>query len=205
MKRIKATAFWKLIGSGARNRIWASGICLVCLAIAACDDSTTESSTPVTAQSPGTQPSGNTEYGYNTKISFAEGGNAARYLVSGWSHAEAEGTWTDGNSARLAFTVPPSTQDVVFKATMSGFTKAPELPSQSVDVFINGQQTTHWEIAVKGLVQLLIPANALRDGRLELEFKLPKATSPSALGISADQRKLGLRFYDLELAAPPSR
>ena len=204
MKRIKATAFWNLIGSGMRKKILPSTICLVCMAIAACDDSTTESSTPATAQSPGSQSSGNTEYSYNTKISFAEGGNAVRYQVFGWSHAEAEGTWTDGKSAKLAFTVPPSTQDVVFKATMSGFTKAPELPSQSVDVFINGQQTTHWEIAVKGLVQLLIPASAVQDGRLELEFKLAKAASPASLGISADQRQLGLRFYDLELAGPPT-
>ena len=90
----------------------------------------------------------------------------------------------------------------MLKATMSGFTKAPELPSQAVEVFINGQQTTHWEIAVKGLVQLLIPVAAVRDGNLQLEFRLPKATSPASLGISADQRQLALRFYDLELVKP---
>ena len=204
MKQDEFFRFWTQVGRHAFNRGLLAGVCLLGLGLAACDESTTETavSPQATTQTPGSQLSGTTAYSYNAKISFAQGGDAARYQISGWSHAEAEGTWTDGGTAKLAFAIPPSEKDVVLKATMSGFTKAPELPTQSVDVFVNGQQAAHWEIAVKGLVQLLIPAAATREGNLQLEFRLAKAASPASLGISADKRQLGLRFYDLEIVKP---
>ena len=204
MNTTNGVAFLKHISRVTWNRVVPGAIGLACAAIAACDDAAVDSpaSSPAAAQSPATQASGDISYSYNTKISFVQGGGAARYQVSGWSHAEPEGTWTDGNSAKLAFAVPPSDKDVVLKATVSGFTKTPVLPTQPVDVFINGEQTTHWEIAAKGLVQLLIPAKSVQDGKLELEFKLSKVTSPASLGVSGDQRKLGLRFYDLEIVKP---
>jgi hypothetical protein len=204
MEQIQLFRCSKRIGRRGFNSRLLTGVCLLGFCLGGCDESTTQTSspTPANTQSPGSQAAADTSYNYNTKISFAQGGNATRYQGPGWSHAEAEGTWTDGNSAKLSFALPASDKDIVFKATMSGFTKAPELPTQSVEVFINGAQVGHWEIAVKGLVQLLIPAQAVREGNLQLEFKLAKATSPASLGISSDQRQLGLRFYDLELVKP---
>jgi hypothetical protein len=175
----------------------------VILACAGCDETKDETpSVQANAQDPASKPVSDRTYAYGTKISFNQGGNAARYQVSGWNAIETEGCWTEGETAALAFILPPTDGDIVFKATMSGFTKPPELPSQPVDVFINGKQVTHWEIAVKGLVQMKVPADFVRDGQLQIEFKLPRASSPASLGVSVDQRRLGLRFFDLELIKP---
>ena len=176
-------------------------ILLFGFALAGCDTSDNAKS-DVAAQAPTATPVSSTDdrtYSYGTKIDFNVGGNAARYKVSGWSAPESEGTWTEGETATLSFAAPPSGGAIIFRATMSGFTKLPELPSQPVDVLVNGAPVTHWEVAAKGLVQMQIPANLVQGGKMVLEFKLPKAVSPASLGTSVDQRRLGLRFYDLEL------
>jgi hypothetical protein len=168
-----------------------------------CDETKDEAaSPPPTGQTPTSKPTLNRTYGYGAKISFAEGGTATQYQVSGWSAAETDACWTEGDAASLAFTLPPTESDIVFKATVSGFTKPPELPSQPVDIFIDGKQITHWEIATKGVVQMVVPAGYVRDGQLQIDFKLPKASSPASLGVSVDQRRLGLRFFDVELVKP---
>ncbi len=160
----------------------------------------TSAATPTPAASASTTT--DRSYQYGTKINFGLHGNAALYKVSGWSAAEPESTWTEGQSAKLAFTISPANKPITFKAVVSGFVKPPDLPSQPVTVVINGQEVAHWEIAAKGVAQMDIPAQFTQSGKLELEFKLPKAASPASLGVSIDQRLLGMCFYELELTAP---
>src|SRR3954469_1716711 len=171
------------------QRAWFFNLIVISLlALTGCDESATTDSTG--SATPGATPSrADRSYGYGTKLIFGASGNAAPYKVSGWSAAEAECTWTEGNTASLAFDIPPSDSQIIFRATLSGFTKAPELASQPVDVLLNGTQVTHWEIAVKGLVQMAIPPEYVRDGKLRIDFKLPGAASPKSLGISIDERR----------------
>jgi hypothetical protein len=166
------------------------------------DNPLSDVSSPSPAPASSANATADRSYHYGTKITFGVSGNAALYKVSGWSSPEAESTWTEGQSAKLAFTVPPANNPITFKAVVSGFVKPPDLPSQPVTVLINGQQVAQWDIAAKGVAQMDIPAQFTQNGRLELEFRLPKATSPSALGMSIDQRILGMCFYELELTAP---
>ena len=177
-----------------------SVVCLLVFSFAGCDDSaTTDSATP--SPNPSTK-TGDRQYAYGTKLSFGTDGNAGPYKIKGWSTAEAEGTWTEGDLATLAFTVPPTDSQIIFRATLSGFVKPPELATQPVDVLLNGKQFAHWELAVKGLVQMAIPPEYVRDGELRIDFKLPAATSPKALGVSIDERRLAICFYDVQLVKP---
>lgn len=161
-------------------------------------DATNATSTPAAPANSTTDRS----YQYGTKINFGLRGNAAPYKVSGWSTPEPESTWTEGQSAKLAFTISPRNNPVTFKAVVSGFVKPPDLPSQPVTVMINGQEVAHWEIAAKGVAQMDIPAQFTQNGKLELEFRFPKAASPASLGVSIDARLLAMCFYELELTAP---
>jgi hypothetical protein len=181
----------------------ATTLCL--LVFAGCgrsDNALSDVSSPSPAPASSANTTTDRSYHYGTKINFGASGNAALCRVSGWNSPEAESTWTDGQSAKLAFTVPPASNPITFKAVVSGFVKPPDLPSQPVTVVINGQQVGHWDIAAKGVVQMDIPAQFTQNGRLELEFRLPKAASPSSLGMSIDERVLGMCFYELELTVP---
>jgi hypothetical protein len=173
------------------------------LGLTGCDKATTTNSSQSLSPTPATDSSpGSRKYTYGTKLTFDAAGNAGPFKLGGWNAAETEGTWTEGNIASLAFTIPPSDGQIIFKATLSGFVKPPELASQPVDVLLNGKPVAHWELAVKGLVQMAIPPEYVRDGELRIDFKLPRAASPKSLGVSVDERLLGICFYDLELVKP---
>jgi hypothetical protein len=168
-----------------------------------CDESDTSSSaTASPTSSPVINNTADRQYAYGTKLMFGAAGNAGPYKLAGWNAPEAEGTWTDGNTATLSFKVPPSNGQIIFKATLAGFIKPPELPSQPVNVLLNGKQVTHWEIGGKGLVQMAIPGEYLREGELRIDFIMPSAASPKSLGVSIDERRLGMCFYDLALVKP---
>jgi hypothetical protein len=144
--------------------------------------------------------SGTRDYAYGKKIDFSSSGDSQKYRVSGWADPEAEASWTDGNSAILEFKVQPTTTPVKLTATVMGFVKPPELAVQPVDVVVNGEPVAHWEVAGKGEVSSVIPASLIpKDGTLRIQFTIPKATSPHSLGLSIDDRKLGLRVFDLVL------
>ena len=175
------------------------------LALAGCgkaDDPLQDASNATSSPAASASSTMDRSYQYGTKINFGLHGNAGPYKVSGWSAAEPESTWTEGQSAKLAFTISPANKPITFKAVVSGFVKPPDLPSQPVTVIINGQEVAHWEIAAKGVAQMDLPAQFTQNGKLELEFRLPKAASPASLGMSIDQRPLGMCFYELELTAP---
>jgi len=180
-------------------------VTLCLLVVAGCgrsDNALSDASSPSPVPASSANATTDRSYRYGAKITFTASGNAGLYKVSGWSAPEADHTWTEGQSAKLAFTISPASNPITFKALVSGFVKPPELPSQPVTVMINGQQFAQWDIAAKGVTQMDIPAQFIQNGRLELEFRLPKAASPSSLGMSIDQRVLGMCFYELELTAP---
>lgn len=138
---------------------------------------------------------------FGTRISFGEGGNSEAYRGPGWSKTEAKFTWTEGTSARLQLPVSPTNDPISLKMTLAALTKPPELPVQPVEVYANDQKIADWQVGDAGeFVAAIPPAISKLGGVLNLEFKIPKATSPKALGLSADARVLGICCLNLELA-----
>jgi len=146
-------------------------------------------------------PSRGVDLAYGTKVSFGTGGNSEPLRVSGWSGTEEEFTWTEGTSAVLAMRVSPTTDPVVLKMKLVGLTKDPDLPFQPVEVYINDQKIADWHVAEEPAeFSAAIPQEMTRSGGLlGITLKIPKATSPKALGLSADPRVLGVSCFDLQL------
>lgn len=139
------------------------------------------------------------EIQFNKKIVFAAGGNADAYKLSGWSKPEEKFTWTEGTSAQLHVRLPAANAAVVLKVQMAGLTKAPELPAQPVELYINDQKIAEWSVGQTAEFTAVLPTTLTKDGGvLTLDFRIPKATSPKALGISPDPRVLGVSCIDLE-------
>ena len=145
--------------------------------------------------------SGPADVQYGTKIAFGRGGNSEPYKTTGWSVTEEKFTWSEGTSAQLQIPVPATTDAVTLKMRIAAMVKPPELPFQPVEIFINDQKITEWQVAETSEVVARVPPDLTKDGGvLSIDIKTPKATSPKALGISADPRVLGVCVFELQFA-----
>lgn len=147
-------------------------------------------------------PGSDVNLSYGTKVSFATGGNSEPLKVSGWSGTESQMTWTEGTAAVLAMRVSPTNEPVVLRMKLGGLTKDPEVPYQPVEVYVNDQKVADWQLAADPAeFSASIPQEITRRGGLpRITLKIPKATSPKALGMGADPRILGVACFDLQLA-----
>jgi hypothetical protein len=141
------------------------------------------------------------EVAYGTRITFGQGGNSEPYKASGWSKTEEKFTWSEGTSAELHLPVAVTNDTVALKMRIAALTKAPDLPFQPVEVFVNNQKIAEWKVADTAEFVAAIPRDITKlGGNLTITIKTPKATSPKALGLSADPRVLGICCLDLELS-----
>ena len=97
-------------------------------------------------------------------------------------------------------TVSASDLPLTLRMRGAGFTQ-PSVPTQPVEVLANGQKIADWQATSDPVdFTAVIPASiAKQGGELILEFKIPKAISPKALGLSADPRVLGICCFELEI------
>ena len=136
------------------------------------------------------------------QINFGQGGGSEEYRTSGWSHTEQKFTWTLGNSAKLSLPIGNQSGPLNLNAAMAAFTHLPELASQPVEVFVNGEKLGDWQVnSNMAGYHVVIPAEKLKGvSTLEIEFRTPKAISPKSVGLSEDGRVLGVCLASLELA-----
>lgn len=138
---------------------------------------------------------------YGRKIGFGRGGDSGPFRLSGWSEPEENYTWTLGGRSSLAVRVVGTKVPMMLKMKLIGFYKAPALPFQPVDVFINGEKVGEWKVAEERVYALRIPEKFLAtDGVLVINFAIPKAVSPNELGYNADTRPLGFRCSEMEIS-----
>ena len=85
--------------------------------------------------------------------------------------------------------------------SIAALVNPPQLLSQPVEVFANGQKIAEWQVAGKAEFTALIPPAAGGQNKaLTIELKIPKAASPRALGLSEDPRILGVSCFDLTIS-----
>ena len=126
--------------------------------------------------------------------------DSERYRVSGWSTTEGNYAWTEGTSARLALPIPADPGPLTVKMKLRGLIQPPDLPFQPVAVYVNDQKVADWEVAESASFTVQIPAEVSKvDETLNLEFRIPKATSPKTLGLNTDDRILGICVYSIEI------
>ena len=134
----------------------------------------------------------------NQALSFAEGGTGSPYLGRAWPIQEPWGRWSEGNWADLEIPMPdikPQSIQLKLRAFVSG-----ALLEQKVEVRMNGayQTTIILRQFENNVINLVIPKNIQKDALLWLDFYLPNAQSPNALGLGADRRRLGIGIEALE-------
>jgi len=137
-------------------------------------------------------PGGRVPYRWGEILHFTEGGNAVPFFGDGWSRPEAGIVWTQSQNARLSFSINPPKSDVLLIISCLPFLVEKQIPHQELHVYVNFLRVGFSLIPGPGEVEFRIPARVFGTSELDIDFYLPKACSPAAIGTGQDVRDLGL-------------
>jgi hypothetical protein len=138
-----------------------------------------------------------------TRIEFTHSDSRSAYLVEGWSSPEGWGTWSEGQTAKIA--IPIRSGHVSRIVVEAGALVSPEHPVQNVGINVNGVSLQGYEISMPSgnLIQINLPDQARArieaDAVLRLHFEFHNAISPAAIGMNIDQRRLALGLVAISL------
>jgi hypothetical protein len=150
-------------------------------------------------------------YRIGSDIVFKSEGNSPLYTADGWSNPEEWGRWTDGREASLNIPLDTATlapeSDLILTAELQAFVSENH-PSQTFVIKANG---TRIEDGAFNLgtpsheITATIPASVARmKTPLQVTITLENPISPARVGVSNDNRMLGLGLQRLRISTPQS-
>jgi len=144
------------------------------------------------------------------RLVLAAGGDGVSVLQGGWNAPEPWGTWSNSLRPEIQIRIGECDSDTL-RLTISarGFA-IPQNPRVRSSVSINGREAGKFDFAAgdSGPKQLAFDyscADARRSNNLlTIEFDIVGAAMPSALGLGADNRLLGIGVEWLDIHQAPS-
>lgn len=125
--------------------------------------------------------------------SFGAGATGVEYLKTGWSTSERNFTWSIGIES--AVELPPCPEDGTYlvQLMMRPFVVPTILPSQRVEIGVNGKAIGACDIKTLAMVEFEVPAAIAASGRpIALTIAVPGAARPRPLNGADDDRVLGI-------------
>lgn len=123
-------------------------------------------------------------------------------LLSGFATPEETLVWTQDNQAKLAIYTDVRDKNILLSFHVIPFV-VPQQPELNVNVNINDQNLANWKFKygeTKSQVELIIPSKYLKQNMpLILTFKISNHKSPKELGLSNDERHLGLGLVSISV------
>jgi len=142
---------------------------------------------------------GKVAYEWSKVLNFTTRGNALPYCVSGWGEPETGLVWTDGPNARLSFSIRPPKSDISLLMTCAPFLVEGKVPFQELHVFVNFLRVGFAVLPAPTEVAVDIPKHVFASPQVQIDFYLPRASSPASLGVGTDLRQLGVAVSRLML------
>jgi len=138
-------------------------------------------------------------------LDFAANGGRFPFLGPGWAPAEPGGIWTESALASIALAPTEIPEhDVVLRIEIARVLLGARRPLV-VDVLCNGARVARWRFAAAADAaqtrEACLPRALLARPRWQIDLRVLGATSPAALGISQDERLLGLHVRSICLTA----
>lgn len=135
------------------------------------------------------------------ELTFGVDGDAGRATETGWSAPEEGKTWAIGPSSVLIVPVLSAAKSFWLEIEAYPFTADPELPSQRLEVLIDGVSVHVFDPMPRGVMACVVPGTAIGGGRMtEIRLNHVRATSPAAIGRGADPRFLAAEYWRLSLS-----
>jgi hypothetical protein len=134
----------------------------------------------------------------NTRIDFTSH-DSEKYLWYGWSIAEPESRWSNATHSTMYFSLN-EIRPLTLKIKMAPFIVPGRLDEQSVTIKLNGQSLITLTLRNSELADysVSLPADTLRARNI-LDFQILGAATPASLGVSPDQRQLGIRVTTVDV------
>jgi hypothetical protein len=137
----------------------------------------------------------------NELITFGKAGRIKELDPFGFDLSEAGICWTQEEVA--GFTVqlnaPPAEAQLKIILNVTPFTKDGQVSQQQLFIFINGLFVGFRTILSSEKLEFPLPRNVLSPRGMRVEFAIPTASSPKALGLSQDIRKLGVAISEFSI------
>ena len=141
---------------------------------------------------------------FGVPILFGTGGNHNGYAGQGWSStSDIDTTWSDGHVCALQFRIAALRQSALMILQASPFIVPGQVDEQEMTVYLNGLFVTYVRVTRTFTAMAVIDRDQLSTRANTISFVIPQAASPQALGLSTDERKLGMAFIRLELNNSP--
>jgi hypothetical protein len=152
------------------------------------------------------------DYRLGEVIDFSQQGFGGMYATLGWSDPESWGRWSINSEAAIQMRLADrSSTSVKLTLVMSGFVSESH-PCQDVGITFNEKKIAQQPLCIgKGGEQplsykFILPRELLQaDGKINIRFVTPDAISPKKLGISSDERVLGVGIRSVSLEANQDR
>jgi glucose/sorbosone dehydrogenase len=142
-------------------------------------------------------------YSLGERVQFSQYGNGLRYLGPGWSFAESHGTWTDAEAASIGLRLDAAAHENL-RLMMTFIPFLTEKHAQQVvDVGVNGRALARWKFE-NGEPQrprcAVIPGELAAQQELRIALQIQHPMSPVKLGLSTDDRMLGVAALDMTIS-----
>jgi hypothetical protein len=134
------------------------------------------------------------------KVQFGASGDYKLWAADGWHHDvnDREHTWAS-HLAKLRVMLEFTNNDLLLEVDVI------PLRARGVDqelfVFMNGAFVAYWPVAQSGVRKARIESTFLGARDSVISLLMPKALCPRDVGVSNDERTLGLAFRSLSISA----
>jgi hypothetical protein len=133
-------------------------------------------------------------------VGFDQKGAGRRYCAYGISQPSEGTSWTMAEKAGIHFRLSPTKKPLIMKLRAIPFAPKELGTDQFVNIYCNGKKIGRWTLSGRDIVtyQALIPVSSIgSDGVVKIVFEFSERRSPDQLGISPDNRLLGLALVDM--------
>ena len=129
---------------------------------------------------------------------FGVTGDARPLLRGGWSHLEAEFTWTIGPRSKVLLPHRADDRQVLLEISLNPLLLSPVLRKQRVVIRVNGEEVADETLFGECSLGLPVPTRATEGATvLDIDLECPTSVVPSSFGASLDDRQLGVAVREM--------
>lgn len=145
---------------------------------------------------------GDYEWGILIAVDSRAAGALKTIRVCGWEGPVGDGLHAVGTSARLRLVGTPDADETVLVAELAAVRKDGEVRPQRVNVLLDGDILANWQVTrdTPQRFTLALPAQAVADGRVELELAFPDAVQMGPT--DPDTRWRSVKLSAIGIVAP---
>lgn len=130
-------------------------------------------------------------------------------LLSGFSHRELSGVWTEGKIATLDVCFPADWEGDLLAIFDVGAFVPPTSPPMNVCVFVNGEMLQKWSFnpdypGGRNPTEVILPARMVRAAHGRFVFEIDSPRTPRDYRVNEDRRALGIFLKMLVFKPVPS-